>query len=150
MNMALKFARPVISLDAAHLKSSYKGTMYVASVLSGTNEVYPIGFMISSGNEDGETWTRMLKYLKEACPIISEQGFGNERDDGEIQHPFLFVSDRDKGLKPALRSVFPRNKETSCAKHIEANVVPEVCSTMCSICDGNRKTFLLQILKSLD
>ena len=122
MNTALKFARPVISLDAAHLKSSYKGTMYVASVLSGTNEVYPIGFMISSGNEDGETWTRMLKYLKEACPIISEQGFGNERDDGEIQHPFLFVSDRDKGLKPALRSVFPRNKETSCAKHIEANV----------------------------
>ncbi|KAI2504091.1 MULE transposase domain [Fragilaria crotonensis] len=96
--------------------------MYVASgVLSGTNEVYPIGFMISSGNEDGKTWTTMLKYLK-ACPIISEQGFGNERDNGEIQHPFLFVSNRDKGLKLALRNVFPRNKETSCAKHIEAKV----------------------------
>jgi hypothetical protein len=122
MNAALKFVRPVISLDAAHLKSIYKGTMYVASVLSGTNEVYPIGFMISAGNEDGETWTTMLNYLKEACPLISEQGFSDECDDGEIQHPFLFVSDRDKGLKLALRSVFPGNKETSCAKHIEANV----------------------------
>ena len=94
----------------------------MASVLSGTNEVYPIGFMISAGNEDGETWTTMLNYLKEACPLISEQGFSDECDDGEIQHPFLFVSDRDKGLKLALRSVFPGNKETSCAKHIEANV----------------------------
>jgi hypothetical protein len=84
-NTALKFARPVISLDVAHLKCSYKGTMYVASVLSGTrNEVYRIRFMISSGNEDGKTWTTLSKYLKEACPIISEQGFGNERDNGEI------------------------------------------------------------------
>ena len=122
MNAALKFVRPVISLDAAHLKSRYKGTMYVASVLSGANEVYPIGFLIASGNEDGKTWTKMLQCLKQACPIISEQGFSDEVDEGETPHPFLFVSDRDKGLKPALRNVFPRNKETSCAKHIEANV----------------------------
>ncbi len=63
MNAALKFLRPVISLDAAHLKSIYKGTMYVASVLSRANEVYPIGFMISNGSEDGKTWTTMLNCL---------------------------------------------------------------------------------------
>ena len=44
----------------------------------------------------------MLKYLKEVCPIISDQGFSNECDDGEIQHPFLYVSDLNKGLKLAL------------------------------------------------
>jgi hypothetical protein len=33
-----------------------------------------------------------------------------------------FVPDHDKGLKPALRDVFPNNHEMSCAKHIEANV----------------------------
>jgi hypothetical protein len=71
----IEVVRPVISLDAAQLKSIYIETMYVALVLSGTNEVYPIGFMISAGNEDGETWTTMFNYLKEACPIISEQGF---------------------------------------------------------------------------
>ena len=74
----------------------------MALVLSETNEVYPIGFIISAGIEDVETcWTKMLNYLKEACPIIFEQGF-NECDDEEIQHPFLFISDRDEGLKLSL------------------------------------------------
>ena len=52
MNDALKFVRPVVSLDAAHLRSEYKGTLYIASVLSGNNDVFPIGLLISSGNED--------------------------------------------------------------------------------------------------
>jgi hypothetical protein len=123
MNVSLSFVRPVVSLDAAHLKSVHKGTLYVASVLSGANEVYPIGFMISSGNEDCETWTRMLGHLREACPILSEQGFPDETIQAEEdRHQFVFMSDRDKGLKPALCEVFPRNVAISCAKHIEANV----------------------------
>ena len=35
---------------------------------------------------------------------------------------FLFISDRDKGLKPARKEVFPDNIEMSCAMHIEAKV----------------------------
>jgi hypothetical protein len=51
--------------------------------------------------------------LELACLIISEQGFSNE-----IQHPFLFVADRNnKGLKPSLGNVLPRNKES-----IETNI----------------------------
>jgi hypothetical protein len=41
MDRALAFVRPVICLDAAHLSGSEKGTLYVASCLSGANEVYP-------------------------------------------------------------------------------------------------------------
>ena len=108
----LKYVRPVISLDAAHLRSEYKGMLYIASVLSGNNDIYPIGFMIAAGNENKETWIKMLCLLKRACPIISTPERG----------PFIFVSDRDKGLKPALNKVFPDNCEMSCAKHIEANV----------------------------
>ncbi len=40
-------------------------------------------------------------------------------------HPrsqFVFTSDRDEGLKPALKEVFPFHDEMSCVKHIEANV----------------------------
>jgi hypothetical protein len=106
----LKYVRPVISLDAAHLRSEDKGMLYIASVLSGNNDIYPIGFMIAAGNEDKETWIKMLRLLKQACPIISTPERG----------PFIFVSDRDKGLKPALKKVFPDNCEMSCAKHIEA------------------------------
>jgi hypothetical protein len=56
MNDTLQFVRPVVLLDAAHLRSEYKGTLYVASVLvSGNNDVFPIGVLISSGNEDSAT-----------------------------------------------------------------------------------------------
>ena len=132
-NDVLKLVRPVISLDAAHLRSEYKGMLYIASVLSGGDDVYPLGFMISSGNEDCRTWTKMLGLLKEACPIITEQGFSAVHQKSETEDvdappqaertQFLFVSDRDKGLKPALREVFPDHVEMSCAKHIEANVM---------------------------
>jgi hypothetical protein len=44
----------VLSLDAAHLASAHKATLYVASVLSGANEVYPIGLMFAAINEDGQ------------------------------------------------------------------------------------------------
>jgi hypothetical protein len=37
-------------------------------------------------------------------------------------HSFVFISDRDKGLKPALRQVFPGYLAVSYAKHIQANV----------------------------
>ena len=121
MNWVLNYVCPVVSLDAAHLRSAHKGTLHVASVLCGNNDVFSIGFMISSGNEDRENWQKVLTKLKEACPPINEQGHGTLTDaDGVGKAMFLFVSARDKGLKPALGDVFPHNCEMSCAKHIEA------------------------------
>ena len=32
--------------------------------------------------------------------------------------PFLFACDRDKGLKEAVKEVFPANVEFSCPQHI--------------------------------
>ena len=85
-NDVLKLVRPVISLDAAHLRSEYKGMLYIALVLSGGDDIYPIGFMISTGNEeDRKTCTKMLELLKEACPIISQHEFSavNPERDAE-------------------------------------------------------------------
>ena len=97
MNESLSYVCPIVLLDAAHLKGVHKGTLYVASVLSGANDVYPIGFLISKGNEDGNTWTRMLTLLKEAYPILESQGFvpasvvGVEypRAYSDYRHPFI-------------------------------------------------------------
>jgi ribosomal protein L32 len=129
MNKALKFVRPVISLDAAHLCSKFKGTLYVASVLTGNNDVFPIGFMIAAGIENRETRVQMLTYLKEACPIVSQQGrqLCMVNDHAPVcetffETSFVFVSDRNKGLKEAVKEVFPTNLEYSCAQHIRANV----------------------------
>ena len=128
MNGSLRHVRPVICLDAAHLNSPEKGTLYVASCLSGANEIYPIGFLISKGNEDGATWTKMLRLLYQACPSLSvhEPTLDVRRYTGEEygtqNHAFLFMSDRDKGLQPALAEVFPNNIAMSCAMHIKSNV----------------------------
>jgi hypothetical protein len=56
-NDVLKTVRPVISLDAVHLRSEYKGMLYIASILLGGDDIYPIGFMIANGNEDRKAWT---------------------------------------------------------------------------------------------
>ncbi len=79
--------------------------------------------MISSGNEDRENWQKMLTKSTEACPLINEHGHRTLTDaNGVGKSMFLFVSDRDKGLGPALRDVFRQNRELICAEHIEANV----------------------------
>ena len=54
-NDVLKTVRPVTSLDAAHLRSKYKGKLYIASVLLGGDNIYPIGFMIASAQETRST-----------------------------------------------------------------------------------------------
>jgi hypothetical protein len=100
MNRVLKHVRPIISLDAAHMKLGGSGTLFIASTLSAAKEVYPIGFLLSAGNEDKETWTTFLMKLRDACPIIVKQADGSS-------FPFCFVFDRDKGLKPALKTVSP-------------------------------------------
>ncbi len=74
--------------------------------------------MIAEGNEDRMTWIRMLAYLKEACPIVSRQGRRQDLVDNDAllcAMSFVFVSDRDKGLKEAV-------KQVSCAQLIQVNV----------------------------
>jgi hypothetical protein len=40
------------------------GTLYIASALSAANEVHDLGFLLSSGSEDRETWTIFLRKPK--------------------------------------------------------------------------------------
>ena len=135
VNESMEYVRPMISLDAAHLKSEYAGTMYIASVLSGNNDIYPIGFMISHGNENLANWTKMLLHLREAFPIVS---------DVNRLHPFVFVSDRCKGLKQSLHEIFPNNVETSCAFHIKQNVEQRYGQAIASNVMSIAKTYSLR------
>ena len=36
----LSFVQPVIWVDAAHLQSDYRGMLYIASLLSGNDDIY--------------------------------------------------------------------------------------------------------------
>jgi hypothetical protein len=56
MNSNLRSVRPVMSLDAAHLRSKWKGTLFIASVKTALDEIYPVAIGISSENEDYKGW----------------------------------------------------------------------------------------------
>ena len=117
MQTTLRFVRPVLSLDACHLRSQWKGTLYVASVKTGCDRIYPVSIMIARENENEAGWTWFLELLRSALEILV------------MEHPkicvsykyFSFISDRQKGLINALRKVFPDNLSHYCSIHIARN-----------------------------
>jgi hypothetical protein len=117
-NDVLKQVRPMISWDAAHLKSKWAGTLYAATVKTATDEIYPIAFCIIQGNEDGLGWRYFAENLTLACSALV------------MPHPiqrvnfsyFTIISDRDKGLKEAITQHFPNNHAVCCAVHLQRNV----------------------------
>jgi hypothetical protein len=72
MDTALKHVRPIISLDAAHLKSEeWKGTLYVASVKAACDEIYPGADAITEENENFDGWRWFLEHhLQEGVPTL--------------------------------------------------------------------------------
>ncbi|GJU85614.1 hypothetical protein Tco_1293160 [Tanacetum coccineum] len=57
----LNYLRPVLMIDAAHLKGLYKGTNLVAVAMDGNNQIVPIAFGICKGGEQS-----MLSW---GCPL---------------------------------------------------------------------------------
>jgi hypothetical protein len=105
MNNSLCYVRPVMSLDATHLKSDSCGIMYLATVETGCNEIYTVAFAIEMGNECYNGWNTFLGHLKTSCPLLYK--------DHPIQAHnkygyFTYVTDRDKGLLQALRNNFSK------------------------------------------
>jgi hypothetical protein len=83
-----------MSLDAAHLKSKWKGTLYIASVKTACDEIYPVAFAICNDNENASGWKWFLEHLRLSLPI-----FVNDHPLHEVQYKmFTFISDRQKGL----------------------------------------------------
>lgn len=136
MKIAILCVRPIISLDACHLKGQNKGTLYIATVKSAMDNIFPIAFGITSENEGTSGWIYFLNNLKIALPDVADN-----------HDTFLFMSDRDKGLENALIECFPRNHSLYCAVHIMRNVlakfgqvkhefIDKIAKTHCNIEEG--------------
>jgi len=117
MKTSMRYVRPIMSIDAAHLRSQWKGTMYVASVKTACDEIYPVALGVMRDNEQKQDWTWFLQLLHSSIGMLS------------MEHPvprvgkkfFTFISDRQKGLINALEEVFPDNHSCFCAVHIARN-----------------------------
>ena len=67
----LQHFHPIISVDAAHLKSCYKGTTtYIYMCLTGNDEAYILAFGIRRGNEYFDSWDVFNTVFTQACPCV--------------------------------------------------------------------------------
>ncbi|XP_076886006.1 uncharacterized protein LOC143535709 [Bidens hawaiensis] len=100
--------RELLGLDGAFLKGSYQGQVLVAVGLDPNNGIYPLAYAIAEA-ENKSSWTWFLECLQDDLDLQSNSNF-------------TFISDRQKGLIPALAQVFPAAEHRFCLRHIHQNM----------------------------
>ncbi|XP_019097517.1 PREDICTED: uncharacterized protein LOC109131269 [Camelina sativa] len=101
-----KLMRKVISIDGAHLKSKYKGTLLAASAQDGNFQLYPIAFAVVDSENDA-SWDWFLRCLKTIIP--------DEED-------LVFVSDRASSIATALSVNYVHAHHGICTFHLQKNL----------------------------
>jgi hypothetical protein len=112
---AWKYMRPFIAVDACHCTSRYKQTLFLAAGIDGNGAILPLMWGIFQG-ENFHNWGRFLNALKSSFfPHYPA-------NRAHLPHHLVIMSDRQKGLKKALKDVFPTSSHEYCCQHIAANV----------------------------
>ena len=101
----LCYMRPLIIIDAAHLKGHYQGTNMVAVGMDGNNQIIPIATGVSQ-SETAESWIWFMRKLKECI--------------GEVPN-LAIISDRHYGITAACNAVFPNAFHGYCCRHLMLN-----------------------------
>ncbi|XP_049403606.1 uncharacterized protein LOC125867224 [Solanum stenotomum] len=102
-----EYCRPIVVVDGTHLKSTYEGTMLIASTLDPGGHILPLTYgIVNSENDD--SWLWFFENFKNA--------FG-ERED------MCFVSDRNKSIWNATAAVYPEFRHYSCIYHLWTNLL---------------------------
>ncbi|PKU74349.1 hypothetical protein MA16_Dca003552 [Dendrobium catenatum] len=99
--------RPLISLDACHLKSKHLGMLLSATSLDGNNGLFPLAFAVVE-TESKHTWLWFLQNLAESV--------------GPHIEPLSFISDMEKGLCDAIREIYPVAEHRICIRHLWKNL----------------------------
>ncbi|GJX94629.1 transposase, MuDR, MULE transposase domain protein [Tanacetum coccineum] len=101
----LRYMRPLIIIDGAHLKGNYLGTNLLAVGMDGNNQIIPLATGVSQG-ETGESWTWFLSKLKEQI--------------GEPPN-LCIISDRHAAIIQACATVFDNSFHGFCDRHLMMN-----------------------------
>ena len=98
--------RPVICIDATHLKARTRGVLLVAVCKDGNGMIYPLAFGFAN-SECTKSWTWFLKKLRKG-----------------IQNPdrVMLVSDRHNGIFNAMEAIFPDAAHGICVYHMAQNL----------------------------
>ncbi|XP_021821693.1 uncharacterized protein LOC110763249 [Prunus avium] len=98
--------RPVIVMDATHLKSKYKGVMFVANAFNGNQNIYPLAFGIGDLETDA-SWPWFFTLLYEVigeCPNL------------------VIIYDRNVSIENVWNKVFPTAQHDICFYHMKGNM----------------------------
>lgn len=103
----IKYCRPLIGMDGCHLKGPTCGILLVAIGVDGNNALYPLAYAVVKG-ENNDSWSWFIELVKE------DIGFQNS-------HSWCFITDKQKGLMPALDELCPNLEHRCCVRHLYNN-----------------------------
>ncbi|GJT40318.1 mutator type transposase [Tanacetum coccineum] len=92
----------------ANIWQQYPGQMLTAVGVDANNGIYPVAYGIVE-SENQYSWTWFLKCLGDDFDLYSNSNF-------------TFITDRQKGLLPALEKLFPHAEHRYCVRHIYENM----------------------------
>ncbi|CAL2270227.1 unnamed protein product [Prunus armeniaca] len=101
--------RPVVGLDACHIKGQHPGQLLSAVGVDPNNDMYPIAYAVAEA-ENYATWTWFLELLAIDLGIENSNGY-------------VFIIDRQKGSIDAVGDMFPNSEHRHCLKHLHANFI---------------------------
>ncbi|VVA39544.1 Hypothetical predicted protein, partial [Prunus dulcis] len=89
----LEGCRPVIGVDGCHLKGPYPGQILTTVGVDGNNGYFPVAYAVVD---------------------IENLGITNEK-------AWVVISDKQKGLVPAIERVLPTAEHMMCVRHLYSN-----------------------------
>ncbi|KAL5568497.1 hypothetical protein UlMin_025072 [Ulmus minor] len=100
------YCRPVISIDATHLKGKYRGVLFTAVCHDANQQIFPLAFGVGDSENDA-SWSWFLHRVKSV--------FGSNP-------ALVIVSDRHRSINNAVQEVFPQAFHRICMYHLLNNL----------------------------
>ncbi|KAL4555620.1 hypothetical protein LXL04_038244 [Taraxacum kok-saghyz] len=103
--------RDFLGLDGAFMKGPFPGQILTAVSVDSNNGIYPLAYAIVE-SENMQSWKWFLDCLGDDLDLYTNSNF-------------TFISDRQKGLLPAIAQMFPNAEHRFCIRHIHENMKRE-------------------------
>ncbi|GKB72459.1 mutator type transposase, partial [Tanacetum coccineum] len=100
--------RDLLGLDGCFMKGQYPGQLLAAVGVDANHGTYPLAYAVVEA-ETLNSWSWFLTCLGDDLDLTRDSNF-------------TFISDRQKGLIPALAQVFPCAEHRFCLRHIHENM----------------------------
>ena len=121
-----RFCLPVLSLDACHLRGTYKGVLMAATIVDAQRHTQLLAWG-TAPIENASHWNWFCWHLKRGLDVDFEEMCQEEEEGGNFARPveprvLSIISDREKGIALALQDNFPSCSHFFCLFHIEKNI----------------------------